>query len=253
VHQRSSTPTDFEASLTAIRDELLAEHDARVGLAQKMKQEIERLYAASATVSAAKQATGSGVQRPAEPSDASLESTSDPSGELESELAETWFSESALLDSGIPAEEVRRLRKVFDDAELEKRYLRDYAIREGWITSSRYTDALREIRQELHTSLGDEDYDKVLFATGRSNRVRVSDALQGSAATAAGIRSGDVIIRYAGNRVFDPNALYVWSTEGKADAPTEVEVLRNGEIIHLFIPRGPLGTRFNHERVAPTS
>jgi hypothetical protein len=237
------SPTDYTSALAAIANQLAIEQNSRVALAKKLRSEIDRLTQAAEQAPSNLPASGG----------ATAEEQARARIDQEGELAETWFSEEKLLEQGIPAGEIARLRQRFDEMELEKRYLRDFATRENWITSSRYTDALREINQELHTSLGDEDYDKVLYATGRNNRVRVSDTLQGSAAVVAGIRPGDVIIRYAGNRVFDSTALYLWSTQGKAGASTAVEISRNGEIVHLSIARGPLGAQLIHDRLAPGS
>ena len=259
AHRAHGDSADFDAALAAIRDDLAFERNARVALAVQMERKIEQLhqtFAQRATVSATQRATGSAAQGPANPAASNAGTLGDPSSpELEGrgEIGEIWFSDEALLEHGIPLQEVQSLRERYEETELEARYLRDRATREGWISNSRFGQTIRSMQEELRELVGDEGYDQILYATGKRNRVRLKDALLQSAATAAGILAGDVIVSYAGKRVFDPTTLYLWSTEGAAGKRTEIEISRDGEIIRYFVPRGPLGARFSHERVPPGS
>lgn len=40
---------------------------------------------------------------------------------------------------------------------------------------------------------------------------------------------------------------------GRAGETVPIEVLHDGEILRLFVPRGPLGARVDHERISPTA
>jgi hypothetical protein len=249
VQRSRPIPDDPKEALAAIRDDLAFERDARVALARQMEQEIQRLLQAFA------QPTTAGVAqdaaKPSRPRAEPLGGPLDIGTESGSESAEPWFSDAALLEHGIPAQEVRRLREHYERTDLEIRYLRDRATREGWVSSKRFGQTLREMREELHEAVGDNAYDQILYATGQKNRVRLTNAFLESVATEAGIQSGDVIMSYAGKRVFDPTTLYIRSTEGAKGARTEIEIVRDGEMIRYFVPRGPLGAQFSHERVAP--
>lgn len=247
AHRPNASSGNFDAALAVVRDDLAFERDARVALADQMERKIERLQQSFA-------------QRPASPARSGATSSphvgtlGDPlaaEAERASESEEPWFDDTALLELGVPAGEVQNLREHFEETELEMRYLRDRAAREGWASSNRFGVEFREKRNQLRELLGDDAYDKILYATGRSNRVRLMDAFEQSAATEAGIRKGDVVFSYAGKRVFDPTSLYLWSTQGEPGSRTEIKVSRDGEIIRHFVPRGPLGARFSHERVAP--
>lgn len=95
--------------------------------------------------------------------------------------------------------------------------------------------------EALRTELGDSDYERYLDATGRPTRVGVSTVLASSAAQTAGIQSGDQIVSYGGERVFDTRDLNALLLEGAPGEPVIVDLERDGQPIQLVIPRGPLG------------
>jgi len=167
------------------------------------------------------------------------------------EFAELWFSEDALRELGLSGREAERLRQLFDDVELEKLEARDRALREGWSSSSRHSRELREISTGFREELSDADYDRVLYASGRKNRVRVGDLLRGSAAEKSGVEVGDIVMRYGGERVFDPTTLYLQTTQGDFGENIELEVMRDNEIVRLVVPRGPLGGKMDHFVASP--
>jgi C-terminal processing protease CtpA/Prc len=101
--------------------------------------------------------------------------------------------------------------------------------------------------------VGDEDYDNILYASGQNNRIETERVLGESTADNAGIRPGDRIISYAGKRIFDESSLITLTAGGEAGENTRVEVLRDGEIVYLIVPRGPLGIKFAVIRVPPGS
>ena len=222
--------------LAALRDALEQERNARLDLARQIDELREELAQSRTQPS---ELARDRVSRPArvEPTE-----KTDP----ESEFAELWFSEQALRDMGLRTSEIRRLRQGFDEVELEKLEARDRAMREGWSTSSRHSRELREIRERFQEEVGDEEFDKVLYASGRKNRVRVSDLLRGSAAADSGVEIGDVIISYGGRRVFDPSSLYIWTTQGDFGENVTLEIRRGAEVVVLAVPRGPLGGKMVH-------
>jgi S1-C subfamily serine protease len=99
--------------------------------------------------------------------------------------------------------------------------------------------------------LGDETYDRVLYATGRPNRTVVRDVLSQSAGRAAGLEPGDVIWRYDDSLVLLPHELQRATAAGRPGELVPLEVLRDGELERLFVPRGPLGARIERERISP--
>jgi hypothetical protein len=154
-----------------------------------------------------------------------------------------WFDAEALARHGVPPAEQDALREAFDASELALLQLEDEARRGGWYDEPRYRQRLRDLRLELRAELGDERFDLLLFATGRHNRVVVTDLLSDSPAERAGVRPGDEILSYAERRIFRGMELKAATTEGEAGERVELVVLRDGSRERLWVPRGPLGIR----------
>lgn len=186
-------------------------------------------------------------------SDASVsvapDSRTAPGGPLDSTLK--WFDSAALLEHGFDALDADRIRERFEASELDELYLRDRATREGWINSARFRDQRRELRAQLIEDLGEDDYDWMLYAAGRYNRVRVDGLLRDSPAADAGLQIGDVILRYAGTRILDQRQLSRETTRGQAGETVAIDALRNDEVVRLYAPRGPLGIRTGAARGIP--
>lgn len=229
-----------QAALVTLREALEKERSARLLMAEQINQLREELKVQPSRSEAPR-------NRVAGRSDA-------PPAlgvETASEFAELWFSDRALRDLGMSQREAEALRRQFDEVELEKLEARDRALREGWSSSSRHSRELREIRTRFREQIGEDNYDRVLYASGRKNRVRVQDLLRGSNAEDSGVEVGDVIVSYAGQRVFDPSALYILTTKGDFGETIRLEVQRDQEILRLVVPRGPLGGKMGHFAAAP--
>ncbi|MEO0420878.1 MAG: PDZ domain-containing protein [Pseudomonadota bacterium] len=148
------------------------------------------------------------------------------------------------LSSGMDPVLAARLSDRNDEMTLARMNLRDRAEREGWLDSPRYAQeqaAIASWYQDLRPEIGDEAYDQFLFASGRPNRVVVREVLTGGAGASAGLQVGDTIMSYGTERIFDTRALQDASVAGSAGAQTLVEVLRDGQRLTLYLPRGPLG------------
>ncbi len=148
------------------------------------------------------------------------------------------------LDAGLDPLLAAELKSRDDAARLARATLRDQAEREGWLDSARFTEELRDLavwHTTLRPELGDQAYDQFLYATGRPNRVVVREVLEGSSAAQSGLVAGDTILSYGGDRIFDTRSLQDATSGGSSGAQTLVEVLRNGERVTLYLPRGPLG------------
>jgi hypothetical protein len=166
---------------------------------------------------------------------------------------QNWFDESQLLEAGFDGDEIERLRDRYDAYKMEELYLRDEATREGWAGRGRVRMETQAIRNSFRSEVGDPAYDMVLFATGENNRVRLVDTLATSPARAANLQSGDLILRYAGENIFTVADLQASSRSGKAGGTIAIDVMRGGETVRLYLPRGPLGARLAPARGTPTS
>lgn len=165
-----------------------------------------------------------------------------------------WFNEQAMLDAGIDPTKVNYIKDSFEQAEMDKLYLRDQATREGWINTTRYTDSVKEIEdrtKDLRNQLSEPEYDAYLFAAGRANRVIVSSLLGASPASSAGIQPGDTILKYDNKRVYNWSDLTTATSDGTPNETVTVTIERNGQLQQVYLPRGPLGIRLTSDSVPP--
>jgi len=188
-----------------------------------------------------------GPSAPAEPPSAASPSPAAPAAQPDGGP----FDTQALQDRGYTEEEANRLRERYDAYQLALLYLNDRAGREGWRQQPRFQTESRQLSDDLHAELGDRDYDAILYAAGRSNRVQVAGVLAGSVAERAGLREGDEIVSYDGHRIFEGQALVDATGGGEAGAETEMVVRRDGGDLRIVLPRGPIGIRLQPARVLP--
>jgi hypothetical protein len=166
-----------------------------------------------------------------------------------------WFDPKRLAAAGLPERDVEDLRRLFEEVELERLHLQNQATRERWDRArlAQELAALDDRTRAVRDTYGDETYDWFLYAADRSNRVVVESVLGGSAADEAGLRAGDVILSYDGQRIFKPGALVRGTLEGRLDENVDLRVQsRGGGTRTLTLPRGPLGIRLGRDTVQPT-
>ncbi|MGI9295629.1 MAG: PDZ domain-containing protein [Pseudomonadales bacterium] len=160
------------------------------------------------------------------------------------------------LEAGFDQTQAADLQKRQDEFAMQELYLRDRASREGWTNSRRYRQEFRKLRQNrlsIRGELGDEDYDRYLFATGQSNRVSVSTVLQNSPAKQAGLATGDAILSYDGQRVFSLRELTALQAQGSAGELVAMDISRGGQQMQIWIPRGPIGFQSSFQSVNPNA
>ena len=184
------------------------------------------------------------------------ESTESVSSDGESDVSTAdrgWFNEQALIDSGMGSSQASELKGHFEQLEMERLYLRDRSIRESW-SREKYREAVQSLDSkegELENQLGESMYDSYLYASGRPNRVSVTSVFPSAQAGIAGIVSGDHIIRYDNQRIYNGFGLREATTGGNAGDTVALEVERDGKTIQFYLVRGPLGIRMNSVSVAP--
>lgn len=183
--------------------------------------------------------------------------------EMASQTANTGASQSApkyvltaerLVKAGINQERADDIVRRKNDIELKKLELRDRATREGYLGTGRYNRELNELTAaeiSLRDELGDDDYDRYLFASGQNNRVLVTSVMIGSQAEFAGIQDGDIILSYDDRILFEWSELQQATTQGERGEYVNVNVWRDGQLTNLWIPRGPLGVRLGATRREP--
>ena len=178
--------------------------------------------------------------------------TADPAeAEAEFEAAgHSAFDETRLLAAGFHPADVERLRRAWEEIELEKLYLMDERARSS-VRDGRFWARLLEIERQAVADLGEEDYDALLYASGAQNRVRVRGVLPESAADSAGLEPGDQITAYDGEPIFRMHALKQATLGCEVGRTVSLSVLQDGQVNRVWVPCGPLGIEYEMINAEP--
>jgi hypothetical protein len=166
---------------------------------------------------------------------------------------EEWFNTQALLDAGLDSGRATELKNWFESIEMDRLFIRDQSIREEWdrIQFREAMLALSEKADDLKNQMSEKEYDAYLFASGQPNRVSIASVLASAPAGEAGIQAGDYVVRYDNRRIYNGRSLQEATTEGNAGETVLIEVERDGETLHIYSVRGPLGIRMDSISIAP--
>ncbi len=154
--------------------------------------------------------------------------------------------ERALTFAGLDATAAADIKRRGDELAMAEMHVRDQATREQWLDSPRFAAEMAAIeaqRTSVRDEVGDDAYDRYLYALGQPNRVRIDDVMAQSPAEEAGLQSGDMIVRYGDTRIFAPDELVGETRNGTLGENVRLSVIRNGERLEVEVPRGPLGLR----------
>jgi hypothetical protein len=223
------------ASIQQLQVALQQERNARLDLAKQIKKLQQQIDAVSLG------------GKSSEATSANTKTIADEADPPDSEQ-QTWFNDQVMLDAGLNRAEVSQLHTKYEEIEMQKLYLRDRAVREGWRGTPRYMEQFNKLEQQfdaMRGQIGDNAYDAMLFATGQPNRVVVQDVLENSPAKQAGIQSDDMIIRYGDTRIFNWTELRSATQTGTPEEIVTVDLIRDGHPVQVYVPRGPLGIRMD--------
>lgn len=162
--------------------------------------------------------------------------------------------EDRFTEMGFTSQERESLWRLEAARQVQQVELNDRARREGWIDTSRYNEemeALSTFNSPVRNELGDDRYDRYLYAMGRPNRVIVGGVMPTSQAEKAGLSRGDVVVRYGGESVYSNLHLIKLRSSGEAGAPVVVEINRDGQPMQVTMPRGPMGFGGSVESIDP--
>ncbi len=160
----------------------------------------------------------------------------------------------ALVTAGFDTSEIDRILELHNQHQLERLEIRDQAAREGWLDTTDFRVALRNVGDRsarVRQELGDDGYDSYLYALGLSNRVALQSIIPQGEAALAGLRVGDIITAYAGDRVFRSSELQQATSAGERGEMVPIQVLRGEDILQFYLPRGPLGVTISGELEKP--
>lgn len=161
----------------------------------------------------------------------------------------------SLIAAGIDAQQAQEIQARQDQYQLARLELIDQAERENWRDTDEFNQRSSELdaqRPDLRSELGDENYDRYLFESGRNNRVMVSAIIPGSVAETAGLQTGDMVISYANERIFSRRELQQATREGLRGESVALTVQRQGQTLFFDVPRGPLGVSMSAEQQSPS-
>ena len=239
-----------QRDLDALRRTLEEERLARLALTERVERMQTQLEGMQPTRQASR--FEGDADRASEASEQILGATLDEAGINPQALARFYFDPAKLKGAGIHAAEADRLSESYDEMAMERLQLR-YLSERGEIEEEELSAEETKIRDRYRTELGDEAYDFMLYAGSEANRVGVVDVMLDSPAQGAGLQPGDIILSYAGERVFDPSDLVRATLEVEPGGTVPIVVLRGGEE-HLFsVPTGPLGVVITKSKGEPYS
>lgn len=159
-----------------------------------------------------------------------------------------------LIEAGVAADAADELIWRQSQTTLGRLELRDIAAREGWLGTERYREELRALRDDdpvLRDEIGVDAYDQWLYLSGANNRISVDRVIPGGAGEEVGLAPGDIVERYDGEPVFNFQDLRTATSTGQRDELVPVQVRRGGELVELWIPRGPIGIQLDATRAQP--
>jgi len=160
----------------------------------------------------------------------------------------------SLSATGMNTDEADKLLRRISQQEYQRLELQNNIRRNQGAASNTYREQLRELNKNkisLRSELGDEAYDKYLFASQQSNRVKISSVMAGSPAESSGFESSDIILSYDGQKILNWADIRRVTLEGDIGSYTNVDILRNGERMSLMVPRGTLGVQLEPVQLDP--
>ncbi len=144
-----------------------------------------------------------------------------------------------LIEAGFLPSQASMIARREAELRMEEIEARFEAERSGDLSAywlNRY-----DMDDTLRAELGDENYERYLSARGQQTSVQVTSVIESSPAQAAGLETGDEIVRYDGERVFSMSDVSRRAAAGQPGENIVVDIVRNGTPMQIVLPRGPLG------------
>ncbi|MEP5764024.1 MAG: PDZ domain-containing protein [Halieaceae bacterium] len=222
-----STPAVSDSQMQELPEALIQlDREQRMASARlaDLEQQLLQLQEASAMAPAGELSTPEQAAQPSAPARRAQKAGAESSERVE---------EAGLTADEYASMEGRAYELYLDSFKQEWLQRRD-----RYLSAERTPTSSERLRQEL----GDDAYDRYLYASGGSNRVRVRRVLPGSAAEMAGLAEGDTVLSYDGMRVFNFEDLRGASYQGELGDAAILEVRRADDtVIQVVLPRGPMG------------
>ncbi len=148
-----------------------------------------------------------------------------------------------LVDGGFTEARANQILVLEDEVRMQ-------ALREEYEAQRNETDLdpwtqAYNAQAAFRENLGDADYEKYLQARGGESTITVREVIGSSPANRAGLRPGDRILSYGGDRVFNMFELKSKAFAGNPGEDVVVDIERDGQRMQLVLPRGPMGITGN--------
>lgn len=152
-----------------------------------------------------------------------------------------------LVEGGFSEEEARRALQLESEASFKAMQLAWEAQRNG--EAYDFMDSMSGPQSILRAEMGDDAYARYLEAQGQPTAVSITQVLDGSPGNSAGLQPGDELISYNGERVFNVMELRNGTMQGQPGEDVVIEIERDGVVMQLTVPRGPIGITGSGARV----
>ena len=144
-----------------------------------------------------------------------------------------------LVRGGFSEDQARRLMRQESEAQFKAMEADHLARRNGEAVDM--FGSVTHAQSIFRASIGDEEFERYLAAQEQPTTVRISNVLDGSAGSRAGLQAGDSIVSYNGVRTFSMSDVRELTMQGNIGENVIIEIDRNGVRMQLGIPRGPIG------------
>ena len=229
------TEASTEDRLLRLERIIAAERDARIAL----EDTIEMLFEGIERLEGAGDRNVAELKARAEQENAARESKRTRRDEAQ------WIRDyqerrvNRLVEGGFSEGEARRILEQESEAAFQVLNSVWEAQRSGE-PYDRYSDEF-DPSAIMRSEMGDDAYARYLEAQGQPTAVRITQVLGGSPGKEIGLQPGDQLVSYSGNRVFSVNDLRKQSMQGNPGEDVVIEIQRDGTLIQLTVPRGPIG------------
>ena len=229
------TGASTEERLLRLERIIAAERDARIAL----EDTIEMLFEGIERLEGAGDRNVAELKARAEQENAARESKRTRRDEAQ------WIRDyqerrvNRLVEGGFSEGEARRILEQESEAAFQVLNSVWEAQRSGE-PYDRYSDEF-DPSAIMRSEMGDDAYARYLEAQGQPTAVRITQVLGGSPVKEIGLQPGDQLVSYSGNRVFSVNDLRKQSMQGNPGEDVVIEIQRDGTLIQLTLPRGPIG------------
>lgn len=148
-----------------------------------------------------------------------------------------------LVNGGFTEARANQILQLEDQVRMEALQA-EYEAQRAGADLNRWDQAYN-VQASLREKLGDADFEKYLTAHGNQASITVREVIGSSPASRAGLRPGDEIVGYDGNRVYSMFELRSKAFDGSPGEDVIVDIERDGQRMQLVLPRGPMGISGN--------